>query len=270
MCAEAPLVGGRVGPRVVDGGPEIDHRAARRDDRVGDVLRLRMPAALPVVAPGYDAGRAGVDPEVGERDQRRDLQLVVRPREVGPDVLVAVRELRLGAWPARDEVAEVELVAGARRQEDRIADRRVRRVRDDLVGERGGHRGQRRHVLGVRAVERLHRRVDRAHARLGGRDVLVDLGADRRDRRRRDELVDEHRAVGAQRRDQGVGIAGVGEPCDRRHLPAPRGRQTWACWTTSAACSRYRHAISGGRPPQSGMSMSGIPLRTISVASSVL
>ena len=106
----------------------------------------------------------------------------------------------------------------------------VGRVGHHLVGERGRDRGERRDVLGARPEERLDHRVDRAHAGLGGGDRVGDLGVDRVDRRRRDESVDEDRAVGAERRRRWrASSRGVGEAGDRRHgaTPAPRGSTTF-------------------------------------------
>ena len=79
-------------------------------DRVGDLVGFGLALARPAVAPGHDPRRAGVDAEVAQRDHRRDLELVVRAREVRPDVFVAVGDLRLRAGAARDQVTEVEPV----------------------------------------------------------------------------------------------------------------------------------------------------------------
>ena len=123
-----------------DGGAEVDHRAARRGDSHGNVVGRRLAPTRPQsFPPGTTSGCAGVDPEVGERDQRRDLELEVRAREVRPHVFVhRCRELHFSDRARADEVPEVELVARARLAGGSRRDSRaVRRVCDQLVGERG-------------------------------------------------------------------------------------------------------------------------------------
>ena len=108
----------------------VDHRRTGRHLRVRDLVGVggaahasaRSPAAHaigPAVAAGHEPGRAVLAGEVDERDHRRELQLGVRPRHVAPHQLVAVQPLLLGAGPALEQVAEVELEAGAARPRTR-------------------------------------------------------------------------------------------------------------------------------------------------------
>ena len=120
----------------MDGGSEVDDRAAGGHHRVGDLVGLGSAAAVPPVAPGHDARRAVLGAEVDEGEDGRDLDVGVRAREVRPHVFVAVGDLRLRAGPADDEVPEVQPVARALREEDLVAGGEIRRVGHHLVGER--------------------------------------------------------------------------------------------------------------------------------------
>ena len=266
MHAETPFVGGGVGTGEVDGRAEVDHRAAGRQLGGDDLVIEGLAPARPPVTAGHHTRRAVVGAEVDERDQRCDLQLVVRAREVRPHVLVAMRDLGFRARTPRDQVTEVEAIPRAGRQQDLVADAPVGVMGHHLVGERRRDRGQRRDVLGAGPEEGLDHRVDGAHPGLGGGDRVGDFGVDRVDGRLGDESVDEDRAVGAE----GVGDGRRRRWCRRSGRLEPRGYSCARGSTTLATCSRYGHAISGGMPPQSGMSMSMPPLRTISAASSVL
>mgnify|MGYP003694678761 CR=1 FL=1 len=59
----------------------------------------------------------------------------MRPRQMHPDVLVAVQELLLGTGPAVHHLGHVQLIARAVRPEDRIADAGVEGMTEDLLAE---------------------------------------------------------------------------------------------------------------------------------------
>ena len=227
--AETPFVGGGVGTGEVDGRAEVDHRAAGRQLGGDDLVIEGLAPTRPPVAAGHHTGRAVVGAEVDERDQRCDLQLVVRAREVRPHVLVAMGDLGFRAGTPRDQVTEVEAIARAGRQQDLVADVPVGVMGHHLVGERRRDCGQRRDVLGAGPEEGLDHRVDGAHPGLGVGDRVGDFGVDRVDGRVGDESVDEDRAVGAEGVGDGRVVGGVGEPGDRSHglLLRRAGARRW-------------------------------------------
>ena len=79
-----------------------------------------------------DARRAVVGRELLERDDRSDLDLGMRLRQVYPDELVAMEQLLLAAGPAIEDLGDVQSVVGTARQENRIADGEQRRVDQHL------------------------------------------------------------------------------------------------------------------------------------------
>ena len=184
---------------------------------MGDVVRIGSAVSYPPMAAGHDAGSAVLGLEVDERNHRGDLDVVVGPRKVRPHVFVAMGDLRLGTGTPDDEVPEVQPVARALWEQDGVADRQVRGVGHHLVREGGRHRRERRHVLGVRAEERLDGRVDRPHSGFGFGHRGVDFVVDRDDGLRTDQLVDEHGTV----------LAELVDDC-RRVLPVRKSRNECA------------------------------------------
>src|SRR5262245_47081253 len=108
---------------------------------------------------GHDR-RADLAREIDERDYGRDLYLRVRPRQVHPHVLVAMQELLLRARPAVHHLGDVELVPGAVRPENRVADARVERVAEDLLAEHPRMARDARELAHAVAVEEVDRRVE--------------------------------------------------------------------------------------------------------------
>jgi hypothetical protein len=100
------------------------------------LLRRRQLPIRPAMTSGDDARRAVVAREVDEGDDRRQLQLGVRPGNVAPHGLVAVQPLLLRTGAPLQEVTQVELVARARWQENAVAYCKEERVAHDLGCER--------------------------------------------------------------------------------------------------------------------------------------
>ena len=129
----------------------------------------------PSMTAGNDAGGTVVAREVDERDHRRDLQLGMRPRDVAPHQLVAVEPLLVGTRSALQQVAQVQLVARARRQQDAIAQREQHRVTHHVGREGAGQPRHARDLLRLRPVERGHHRVEVRLVRVGRLDRGLDL-----------------------------------------------------------------------------------------------
>ena len=130
---------------------------------------------------GNDASGAVLAGEVDERDHRRELELRRRLRHIAPHRFVTMQPLLVGARSALQEMPDVELVPRARRRQDAIADREQQRMTHDV--DREGPRNSRHagHLLGERAVERLHDRVEQRFVGIGCLDCRLDLGVDARD-----------------------------------------------------------------------------------------
>ena len=160
---------------------------------------------------GNDPGRAVLAREVDERDHRRELELRRRLRDVAPHRLVAMQPLLVGARTALQQMPEVELIARARRREDPIAQGEEQRMAHDV--DREGPRDARhpRHLLGERAVKRLHDRVEQRLVGIGGGDGILDLGVDPVDDVEREQPLDDHGAVAFDRSVDRIGIAAGGE-----------------------------------------------------------
>jgi hypothetical protein len=127
----APFNLGGIGAPAVDGAAGIHDRGAGGHFRVRDlVLRGLGPTGLferrqfaigPAVTPGDDARRAVVAGEVDEGDHGRELEFTVGTGNVAPHRFVTVLPLLVGTGPALQEMADVQLVTRARRQENAIA-----------------------------------------------------------------------------------------------------------------------------------------------------
>ena len=214
---------GRVGAAGVDGPAEVHHGRTGRHLRVRELVgrdgllhlfQRGQTAFGRTVTPRHDARRAVVLREVDERDHGRELQLRVGPRDVAPHQLVAVQPLLLGTRSALQQVAEVQLVARARRQQDAVAQREQQRVAHH-VGREGAR--QARHagdLLGLGAVERGHDRVEERFVRVGrvdrGFDVVVDALHDVAAQ----QPFDDDDTVPVDRCEDVVGVAARGEPRD--------------------------------------------------------
>ena len=127
------------------------------------------------MAAGNDARGTVLAREVDEGDDRRQLQLGPRPRHVAPHQLVAVQHLLVGARAPLQEVAEVELVAGAVGEQDPIADGHQQRVAHDVDGERPRQPRGARQLLGERPVEGLHHVVEELFVGVDGLEAGADL-----------------------------------------------------------------------------------------------
>ena len=128
--------------------------------------------------------------------------------------------LLLGAGPALEQMADVELPLRAVRAEHPLVDRLVERVQEHLVDVSAGVRGEPGQVLDVRAEEVGDERVDElAGGRIVGVDQRSDLGVERVDGRRVEEVLDENGAVGVERDADLVGVVGAAHHGQVGHGP---------------------------------------------------
>ena len=174
------------------------------------------------MAAGNDAGGAVVAREVDERDHRRDLQLGMRPRDVAPHQLVAVQPLLVGPGSALQQVAEVQLVARARRQQDAIAQREQHRVAHHVGREGARDARHARDLLRLRPVERGHDRVEERLVRVGRVDRSLDLVVHPSHDVARQQPLDDHDTVPLDRLEDVVGLGVRHETADRRAHAAER------------------------------------------------
>jgi len=205
----------------VDRRAQVDDRRACAHLGVGDLARLGGALVCPAVAAGNDPRCAVARIEVDQRHDRRQLHLGVRLREQVPHQLVAVQVLRVGARTTHQQVRQVELVAGARRAEDRVARAQQQRVDHDLGGERPRLPREPADVLGAVAEEELDRRVQMAHRRIRGPDERIHLGVDRGDGARIEQVVDDHAAVVLQGAHDVIGGGGGGQMSQLGHGNPP-------------------------------------------------
>ena len=229
--AVPPLVGGRVRAGAVERRAEVEHRRAGGHLGVGDLVRLGLAVVRPAVAAGHDARRAVLRAEVHQRDHRGHLQLRVRARHVHPDQLVAVQELRRRARPARDQVADVELVARARGQQHAVAHAEVDGMGQHLGREGARVRGEARDVPRLVAEEELDGGVQVLHARVGRREgrLRPRAGSPRSRRARGSRPRSRRRPAGALRviasmgswADRWASVAGMRAPLRGPTLPRP-------------------------------------------------
>ena len=168
------------------------------------------------MAPRHDAGRAVLAREVDEHDHRRDLHLGVRARHVAPDDLVAVQPLLVGARTALEQVPEVQLVAGARREQHPVAELEQQRLAHHVDGERRRDARDAADLLGVRPVERGEHRVEQLGLGIGGVDRGLDLVVHPRHDVGGDQILDDHCARGVERSVHRVGVGIACETLDRR------------------------------------------------------
>ena len=127
------------------------------------------------MAPGHDAGGAVLAGEVDEGDHRRQLELGPGPRHVAPDGFVPVQPLLVGARAPLEEMAEVELVAGTRRQEDAVTDGEEQGMAHHVDREAAREPGCAGNLLGERPVELLHDRVEQVFFGVGSIECRAHL-----------------------------------------------------------------------------------------------
>ena len=218
----APGYVGDVRAAGVDRAARVDDRGTGRHLRVRDLLgpgrRLdhllggQQLTIRPAMTSGDDAGRAVLAREVDERDHRRELELGRRLRDVAPHRLVAMQPLLLGAGTALQQMAEVELIARARGRQDAVAQGEQQRMAHDVDREGPRDAGHARDLLGERAVERLHDRVEQRLVGIRGRHRGFDLGVDARDHLEREQPFDDRGAVAIDGGVDRIGFARRGEP----------------------------------------------------------
>ena len=209
----------------------MDRPSGVHDRRTGRHLRVRDLLGLgrllhhllggqhlpvgPAMAAGNDARRAVLAREVDERDHGRELQFRMWARDVAPNRFVAVQPLFVTARATLQEVAQVELIARARRRQDAVAHLEQEGMAHHIDGERARDARHARDLLGEAAVELLHDRVEVRLVGICGVDGRVDLGVDPVDHVERQQPVDDRGAVAIERLADRVRWAVEGEPFER-------------------------------------------------------
>ena len=152
---------------------------------------------------------------------------------VAPHELVAVEPLLVGTRAALEQMAEVELVARARREEHPVAERQEERMAHHVDREGARDAGDTTDLLRARAVERLDHRVEQLFVGIGGGDRGLDLVVDLRDDVEREELLDDHGAVAVECAvdiiDVGVGVEALDRGRGRGHRPSTVAPSPMTC-----------------------------------------
>ena len=136
--------------------------------------------------------------EVDQGDHGGDLQLGFGLGYEVPHDLVLMPELGRGAREAFEEVGQIELVAGAGRSEDGVAQCQKERMDHDFGGE-GGRLGREAGDVAGLGVEDLHARVEVTHVGVGSIDEGLNFGIDRVDNVAGEQVVDDDCAVPHER-----------------------------------------------------------------------
>src|ERR1700728_2255604 len=119
------------------------------------------------MAAGDDAGGPVLTSEVDESDNGSHLKFWRRLGYVTPNRLVTVEQLFLRSGTALEEVTKIELVAGARRKQDAVAQCQEQRMAHHLGGECWREGAGARDLFRTGTVERLHDRVEQFRVGIG-------------------------------------------------------------------------------------------------------
>jgi hypothetical protein len=214
MCAPAGTPVQSARPHGSSAGVTTANRPASRIRdplALGRLLHHCWPHHLPV-GPAMAAGNGARRAFAREVDERITVRAAVRcGAGRRSNRFVAVQPLFRRPGHAA-EVAQVELIARARRRQDAVAQLEQKRMAHHIDGERTRDARHARDLLGEAAVELLHDRVEERLVGIRGVDGRVDLGVDAVDHIERQQPVDDRGAVAIERLADRVRRALEGEP----------------------------------------------------------
>ena len=100
-------------------------------------MRLCDALLRPKVAARNDAGGTRLRGKIGQRDNRGELPMWHRiAQRTRPDILIAMEHLISRSRPALEHMADVKIIIRARWPQEMIAQRRIERVKQNLLYKR--------------------------------------------------------------------------------------------------------------------------------------
>ena len=168
----------------------------------------------------------------------------MRPRQMHPDVLVAVQELLLGPGPSVHHLGDVQLIARAVRPQDRIADVRVEGMAEDLLAEDARPCRHARDLPHAISVEVVDRRVQIGAVGAHLLEDRIDLRVEAREQVGVEHSLDDHGAVLAETAHDVFGRRAGDKPgYGSAHLFSSSGPDEAAATRYGMAPPKYCHFV---------------------------
>src|SRR5438874_3368966 len=136
-----------------------------------------------------------------------------------PDVLVSVQELLFGPGPSVHHLGHVQLIVRAVWPQDRVANRGVEGVTEDLLGEDARPRRHTRDLADAIPVEVVDRRVQIGAVGAHLLEDRIDFLVESSDQVRGEYPLDNHSAVLAETVNDVFGRRACGKPGDASAHP---------------------------------------------------